>query len=722
MRILSFVTDLSLHLAPSAPMLWLALGSLVLIAISLWSYGFTVPPLPGRARRLLPALRVVALLALIWLLAQPVLDRARAGRSARLVVLLDNSRSMDLPAGRGSGVVTRASEAARAVEAITGAWRGRAGVRVVPFAAGLGTDSAAVGSRGATALGDALEALPLAPEGQELDGVVVVSDGVVNAGADPVAAARSLGVPVHTLVAGREGGVDRAVSEVEASTTARVGEATPVRVRIASTEPSGVAFGVTLRDGARELGRTTVVSPGPGAEATVEFRVTPTRPGLAVWTVRADSLAGEATHANDARQVAVEVSPGRLGVIVVSAGLNWDIAFLRRALLGDPGVRLLTLTPGPGGWRELESGRSRGPLAPEDLRGQAAVVLDAVGPADLGPEVDQALEAFVRGGGGLLALGGGAPGLARFRGGRLGAQLAFTLDPARIAPAGSPEPTAEASELLAWDDDPQRGERAWRAAAPLTDPTPIVPGAGDRVLIAARGGGAPLLIARRVGRGQAVFLNGIGLWRWSLSGHDDLSAERGRRLWRRLVRWLAEPVQGEPLRVKPERWLTARGEAVRLFASLQDPEFKPVSGATVQGDAQDESGRATRLMFVSRTSGSYAATLEDPSPGRYRVSVRATKGGIELGRATSEFAVDRWSLEEARAEPDTATLAAIAAASGGSTTTAAAAAAWARALPARAIARRRTETHRLWESPWAFALIVGCLSVEWAWRRRRGLP
>ncbi|MGH7731782.1 MAG: hypothetical protein ACRENJ_11105, partial [Candidatus Eiseniibacteriota bacterium] len=424
------MTDFSLHLAPNASTPWLVLGSLILIALSLWSYGFAVPPLPARARRLMPGLRAIALLALVWLLAQPVLDRARAGRSARIVVLLDRSRSMDLPAG--SGAVTRAGEADRAVEVITGAWRARARVRVVPFAARLGGDSAAALSRGATALGDALEALPFTPEGQELDGVVIVSDGVVNAGADPVAAARALGVPVHTVTAGRQGGVDRVVSEVEASTTARVGETTPVRVRVASSEAPGVAFGVTLREGARELARATAVSPGLGAEATVEFRVTPTRPGLAVWTARVDSLVGEATHANDARQVAVEVSPGRLGVVVVSSGLNWDVAFLRRALLADPGVRLLSLAPGAGGWRELESGRVRGPLGSEDLRGNAAVVLDALGPADLGPAVDQALEAFVSAGGGLLALGGGAPGLARFRGGRLGARLAFATDPGRV--------------------------------------------------------------------------------------------------------------------------------------------------------------------------------------------------------------------------------------------------------------------------------------------------
>jgi hypothetical protein len=212
------------------------------------------------------------------------------------------------------------------------------------------------------------------------------------------------------------------------------------------------------------------------------------------------------------------------------------------------------------------------------------------------------------------------------------------------------------------------------------------------------------------------------VWRWSLTSHDELSAERGRRLWRRLVRWLAEPVQGEPLRVRPERWLTPSGEPVRLFASLQDADFKPVAGAAIAGEAQDAAGHTIRLSFTPRAAGSYDARLADPTPGRYRVTVRATKAGIELGRATSEFAVDRWSLEEARADPDSATLAAIASATQGRMTTAAAAAGWAGSLPTRAIARARSDSLRLWESPWVFGLIVGLLGVEWAWRRRRGLP
>ena len=98
------------------------------------------------------------------------------------------------------------------------------------------------------------------------------------------------------------------------------------------------------------------------------------------------------------------------------------------------------------------------------------------------------------------------------------------------------------------------------------------------------------------------------------------------------------------------------------------------------------------------------------------------KDGRELAAATTAFAVDRWSLEALRAEPDSATLAAVARAGEGRLAAAANAGAWARSLETRALARRRASSTRLWESPWLFAVLVGALAVEWTLRRRRGLP
>lgn len=718
------MTPTSFHFAPHAPWPVLLLVTAAVVALALWAYRFAVPPLPAAARRLLPVLRIAALVMLAWLLAQPALERPSGG-TPHLVVLVDRSGSMALPVAPHG--IARAAAADRAVEQIRDAWRGRAVVDVRPFAATLASDSARAArpSPGATALGDAFTALGASPEGQRAAGVVVVSDGVVNAGVDPVEAARALGVPVHAVVTGQSGAPDRAVAEVEAPPTARVGQPVPVRVRVTTTEPRGTAVPVQLMDDGRELAHGTAIAPGSGADAELELRATPSRAGLAVWTARVDSLPGEISTANDARGVALEVAPGKLRVVIATGGLNWDVSFLRRSLSGDSSLAVVSFERDRGAWRALEP-ENAGATPVSALRGASVVVLDGVAPPEVSGEFDAALAAFVRQGGGLLALGGPSPGLARLRTGRLGGELGVVASGAGFGAApvgrsGTPAPTAEGRDVLQWDDDPARGDRAWHEAAPLADVLGVTPGAGDRVLLAASPG-PPLLLARHIGRGQVLLVNGTGFWRWSLSGVDERAADRGRTLWRRLAHWLAEPAQGEPLRVKPERWLTAAGEPVRLFATLQDLQFRPVAGASVAGELEDAAGHTHAITFAPQSAGSYVAQLDGLAPGRYHVRARATRGGAALGQAGTDFAVDRWSLELARTAPDSAALAAIAAATGGRVGTADHVAGWARSLGARALAVSRSETVKLWQSPWVFALVVGALSVEWAWRRRRGLP
>src|SRR5260221_582738 len=127
--------------------------------------------------------------------------------------------------------------------------------------------------------------------------------------------------------------------------------------------------------------------------------------------------------------------------------------------------------PPGGAARRTRAGRGAGPPAAAQLRGQTVVVLDGIAPTEVGAGFERALATLVHEGGGLLLLGGPPPGLARYRAGSLGAELALEItDAATIG--SSPEPTPEARELLAWDDDAARGDRAWRAAAPLAEVLP----------------------------------------------------------------------------------------------------------------------------------------------------------------------------------------------------------------------------------------------------------
>ena len=186
---------MTLHLAPNAPWLLLAAALVAAVALSVWAYRIAIPPLPARARRLLPALRAVALALLLLLLAQPVLERAIAGRP-RLLVLVDRSLSMDLPVGaRGE---RRAAVADRVVKAVDHAWGGRD-----EFVARL-RDEGVRRYHDQHPFHQAMHAGRLTRADLQRWTLnryryVVVSDGD-EPRRRPAAAARALGVPVHALL------------------------------------------------------------------------------------------------------------------------------------------------------------------------------------------------------------------------------------------------------------------------------------------------------------------------------------------------------------------------------------------------------------------------------------------------------------------------------------------------------------------------------------------
>jgi len=94
--------------------------------------------------------------------------------------------------------------------------------------------------------------------------VVVVSDGAVNAGADPVAAARALGLPVNVVPVGEGAALDRVITSIEAPSEGRVGQSEPVRIHLTSSEPRGQAIAVRLLEDGREIARATAIAPGAG--------------------------------------------------------------------------------------------------------------------------------------------------------------------------------------------------------------------------------------------------------------------------------------------------------------------------------------------------------------------------------------------------------------------------------------------------------------------------
>lgn len=712
-----------LTLSPNA-LIWLVPAALVLAALALWAYR-RIAPLAPSTRSILAGLRAAVLVLVLFLLARPLLSLAGDAAGKGVVVLLtDVSRSMDLPADStgGKNARTRSVEAKEATRRVARALSGRYRViertfagQVLPAAlADSALDRAYPGARERTAIGDALPAALAGVENAR--GVVVISDGAVTSGADPVRAARELGLPIATVAIGQTPGHDVAVLDVLANPTARVGESTPVEVRLRALGAPRKTR-VELVDGAKVLASEEVALPGGGAEVMQRLSYRPGRAGLAVFEVRTPAGPDEWSDGDNRRAFAQEILPDKQKVLVLAGSYHWDWTWIARAIAADSAYAA--------DQRVFTRGRFEKPppASAAALRPFALCVLVGIEDGQLAPATLAALADYVSAGGSLVVVGGAA------RAGALAlvpTRLGATLKLAR-APGGVAQPEADlvltaqgrSADVMRLDDDAAANATLWAGLAPLANVTPIAASGEDLVYATDPSGRLPIVFERRAGRGRALFVNGAGTFRWGFSGSDADAPRRYERLWGNVLRAMGEPAQTEPLRLVPERPLVSRGEPVRLEAALQDAAFRPLDGARV---VTKVTGPVTRnLPLPAAGQGGYGAALEGLPPGRYEASATATLGGRVVGSARATFWVDPQSAEWQDTAPDPGLLAALARASGGVAVTRGREGSIAPTLAAARPRTGRERALRLWESPFVFALATALLTTEWWMRRRRGL-
>ncbi|HEV7502711.1 MAG TPA: hypothetical protein VGQ33_21990, partial [Vicinamibacteria bacterium] len=187
-------------------------------------------------------------------------------------------------------------------------------------------------------------------------------------------------------------------------------------------------------------------------------------------------------------------------------------------------------------------------------------------------------------------------------------------------------------------------------------------------------------------------------------------------------RWLVSGVPGPvTLSVSPAR--TSPGAPVTLAATVTDGAFLKVNDARVVAHVKEPSGaeRELPLEWSVGKDGEYTGALTPRDAGAYEVRVDATRAGATLGTVTAQVQAAALDTEFFGAEMQRPRLEQLARETGGRFYTARTV----RSLPddIRYGGGGATvqEEKPLWDMPALYLAIVGLVSVEWAYRKRRGL-
>jgi len=620
-----------------------------------------------------------ALLVLVAAAAGPTwVEEEGRVEPGKLVVLVDGSASM--------GVVedgeARSEGVAEILEAVDRAGDGR--VEVFTFDEDLRSGLPTSYEGRGTDLGVALDAIADRHLGQQLRGIVVVSDGLDRGSlrrawrdpaADSATRAPSLPGPLSVYQVGRVRDLeDLAILDVVSGGFAFL--RTPFRLEAQIRGQPGAAVPVTLSREGSLAGKQTVVLDDEGLGATT-FEVMPTKVGRFAWEVSVPTSEDDAVPGNNTFPVVIRVVRDRTRVLQVTGSPSYDQKFLRLFLKEDPSVDLVsffilrTHDDMGAGWQGRELSLIEFPytrLFTDELETFDLIIFQNFNYRPYfsmhSDELLRNIARFVEGGGAFVMTGGDRSydlgdyadtALSRVLPVQLGV-VGERVDVARFQPV--PNAAGGAHPVTQLSADPEENARLWAQLPPMDGlnlTNGLVEGAATLLehprLTVAGGDPMPVLAVREVGAGRTMALGVDSSWRWSFT---EAGAGRGNqaylRFWKNAMRWLVADPEDRRVVVSPSRENVLLGDEVRLVVSVRDAGYGPVAEARVAGQIIDPMGEHHTFEVTTDGSGEGRTAFTPSRRGAHRVSVSVA--GPQGDRGESVFAVSARDPELVEIVPD----------------------------------------------------------------------
>lgn len=279
---------------------------------------------------MLAALRFISFSLIAFLLLSPLIKTiGRSTEKPSVVIGIDNSSSMF--SGQDSAFLTKALP--DFYNQINTELANKFDVRFYTFGQDVKQSDKPDFKEAKTDISSFISAINAEFYNRNLGAMVLLSDGIYNAGENPLYPLRNSMFPVFTVKFGDTTVKrDLIISGVNHNRYAYKGNRFPVEVKVHAREAVGASTNLIVTSDGKEIFSRAIKVSTANQVFTIPFFIEATETGLKKYSIAIETIADEINTTNNRREIFVEVKEMRQKIALVAASPHPDLAALKRSL------------------------------------------------------------------------------------------------------------------------------------------------------------------------------------------------------------------------------------------------------------------------------------------------------------------------------------------------------------------------------------------------------
>jgi hypothetical protein len=624
----------------SFPSFLFILSFILLVGYVVYIYRYTIPSISNGKKVFLIILRLTALTLILFVIFEPVLTLAKKRVLEPVnLIFLDNSRSIQINDG------TNRSQT------------------IKDFVKGIKDNNLAgnselytFGSNTSTLSYDSLQRLnfnegstnfskifsTVSKINRNISSIVIVSDGVITDGSDPLHNAIRLNIPVYTVGTGdstTRNDVD--VKNVLYNEMIYAQTPTTIAASIGNTGFANKTVTVSLYENDTFKDQKKI-SLSPDGIQNVDFTYLPKNGGEKKLSVVVSNSPGEFTYANNRKVFFINVLNNKIKVLLIAGSPSSDVSFIKNSLKSDNNLSISSITQVARD-KFIEKDYS------QKLIDSTNIIFLVGFPSKETPpqlllsvlnEIKDKDKPF------FITLSNGVD-LLRLK--SLQDELPFTVgnisgDYLEIQPDIS---VSESNNPLL-QNNVTNPVNAWNNLPPVYQPNIDLKSKPEsevisKVKINNIPMNRPLILTRVLGSKKSIALLAADVWIWKLE-----TATKNLDLFDRFilssVKWLNTKEDHKEFSVKTTKKLYSLGEQVEFNAQVYDQTFNPVQDADVKVSIKS-SNKNYDINLNSIGGGLYEGTFQADQAGDYTYTGEGYKNNNKLGSDEGKFNIGETDIE-----------------------------------------------------------------------------